>query len=115
MATFRTEMENTSASYLHQPQIMTRKLFHSSISISPGVANALDLTDRLLPRLLSHGCQPSTVHFPPYTHPQITAIIVDRLRQFGMESAIQPMALSLCARKVAANNGDLRAALDICR
>jgi Cdc6-like AAA superfamily ATPase len=47
-----------------------------------GVANALDLTDRILPRLQAKPkCRPKLLHFAPYTRDQITAVIVDRLAQ----------------------------------
>ena len=40
-----------------------------------GIANALDLTDRVLPRLHSHICQPQLLHFAPYTIKQIVTIM----------------------------------------
>ena len=82
-------------------------------SISPGVANALDLTDRVLPRLQSHvQCRPQLLHFPPYTKDQIVTILQGRL---GNGRVVDPMAVQFIARKVAAVHGDVRKALDICR
>lgn len=86
-----------------------------------GIANALDLTDRILPRLQSHAkCRPTLVHFPPYTKDQIVTILQNRLGSSdstmdGRPAVIDPMALQFCARKVSAVHGDLRKALDICR
>ncbi|KAK2561443.1 Cell division control protein 6-like protein [Acropora cervicornis] len=68
-----------------------------------GIANALDLTDRILPRLQARPkCKPKLLHFAPYTKDQIVKILQDRLTGF-------------CARKVSAMAGDMRKALDICR
>ncbi|KAI9489011.1 P-loop containing nucleoside triphosphate hydrolase protein [Zychaea mexicana] len=90
-----------------------------------GIANALDLTDRLLPRLRTKNCEPQLLDFNPYKVPEISAIIKDRLHSLDADSAapkegaslplMQPNAVELCARKVAASMGDLRTALDVCR
>ncbi|KAH8556152.1 P-loop containing nucleoside triphosphate hydrolase protein, partial [Umbelopsis sp. PMI_123] len=84
-----------------------------------GIANALDLTDRLLPRLRAKNCEPQLVNFNPYKVEEITAIIRDRLSSLskGKDAPVimQPQAIELCARKVAAATGDLRKALDVCR
>ncbi|XP_076315046.1 cell division cycle 6 [Tachypleus tridentatus] len=82
-----------------------------------GIANALDLTERVLPRLQALGCQPPVLHFKPYTRQQIVTILDDRLKEIQSTGThvIHPMALQLCARKVAACAGDIRKALDVCR
>lgn len=47
-----------------------------------GIANALDLTDRVLPRLHARPrCRPQLLHFPPYSREQLVAIVHDRLAQ----------------------------------
>ncbi|KAL1005992.1 hypothetical protein UPYG_G00066530 [Umbra pygmaea] len=81
-----------------------------------GIANALDLTDRILPRLqsLPH-CRPQLLHFPPYSQQELTAIVQDRLTQVSGEGLLDAMAVQFCARKVSAVSGDARKALDICR
>ena len=49
-----------------------------------GIANALDLTDRILPRLQAQPkCKPKLLHFAPYTKDQICAVLKDRLQQVG--------------------------------
>ncbi|KAF8949028.1 AAA ATPase [Haplosporangium gracile] len=110
-----------------------------------GIANALDMTDRFLPRLKTKNCEPQLLNFNPYQVSEIREIIMDRL--FSLESndgsakedaknkggddsnvtaavkagrlrvapLMQKPAIELCARKVAAATGDLRKALDICR
>ncbi|KAF9152060.1 AAA ATPase [Linnemannia schmuckeri] len=110
-----------------------------------GIANALDMTDRFLPRLKAKNCEPQLLNFNPYQVSEIREIIMDRL--FSLESndgsakedaenkgkddsnvsaavkaerprvapLMQKPAIELCARKVAAATGDLRKALDICR
>ncbi|XP_072031451.1 cell division control protein 6 homolog [Amphiura filiformis] len=83
-----------------------------------GIANALDLTDRILPRLQARPrCKPQLLHFAPYTKDQISTILKDRLSEAtGNDTPIvEPMAVQFCARKVAAVAGDIRKALDVCR
>ncbi|KAJ1678859.1 AAA ATPase [Spiromyces aspiralis] len=101
-----------------------------------GIANALDLTDRFLPRLQVRGCEPRLLNFRPYQVKDIVLIIKDRLASVRLEASssssdspssstqaqatttgldiIQPAAIEICARKVAAVSGDLRQALDVC-
>lgn len=51
---------------------------------SPGIANALDLTDRILPRLQARPrCRPQLLNFPPYSRQELVAIVQDRLTQVG--------------------------------
>ncbi|KAF9197389.1 AAA ATPase [Haplosporangium sp. Z 27] len=98
-----------------------------------GIANALDMTDRFLPRLKAKNCEPQLLNFNPYQVSEIKEIIMDRL--FSLDSGtpknkngdsvksgrsrstplMQQPAIELCARKVAAATGDLRRVLDICR
>ncbi|XP_030627918.1 cell division control protein 6 homolog [Chanos chanos] len=81
-----------------------------------GIANALDLTDRILPRLQAKPhCRPQLLHFPPYTRQELAAIVQDRLSQASGESMVDAAAVQFCARKVSAVSGDARKALDICR
>ncbi|XP_003387714.1 PREDICTED: cell division control protein 6 homolog [Amphimedon queenslandica] len=87
----------------------------NSCLILIGIANSLDLTDRLLPRLKAHPhTTPDLLIFPPYTKDEIMLILEDRLSP-ETSSMIDSMALQFCARKVAAAHGDARKALDICR
>ena len=87
-----------------------------------GIANALDLTSRFLPRLISKGFNPQVLTFEPYKINEITAIIKDRLsgiespvkNQNGESEVMQPIAIEMAARKIA-GTGDLRKALDVCR
>ncbi|KAI5811470.1 cell division control protein [Peziza echinospora] len=88
-----------------------------------GIANALDLTDRFLPRLKARNLRPQLLPFHPYSAPQIAAVISTRLKSLLPEDApdknyvpfIHPVAIQLCAKKVAATTGDLRKAFDMCR
>ncbi|CAB1344980.1 unnamed protein product [Coregonus sp. 'balchen'] len=81
-----------------------------------GIANALDLTDRILPRLQAlPRCRPQLLHFPPYSRQELAAIVQDRLTQVSGEGLLDPSAVQFCARKVSAVSGDARKALDICR
>ncbi|KAM5135205.1 cell division control protein 6 homolog [Mantella aurantiaca] len=81
-----------------------------------GIANALDLTDRILPRLQARPkCKPQLLNFSPYTKDQIATILQDRLTQVSGDQVLDNVAIQFCARKVSAVSGDARKALDICR
>ncbi|KAI9171566.1 Cell division control protein [Paramyrothecium foliicola] len=87
-----------------------------------GIANALDLTDRLLPRLKSKDLRPELLPFLPYTAAQVKSIITTRLKSLMPEGGkdgyvpfIHPAAIELCSRKVSSQTGDLRKAFEICR
>ncbi|BHF61306.1 AAA ATPase [Sparganum proliferum] len=84
-----------------------------------GIANALDLTERLLPGLQSRSFRPLHLAFPPYSKDQISEIISDRLLRQGNSSgssaqALDKLAIQFCAKKVAACSGDVRTALAVC-
>lgn len=93
----------------------------SSRLVLVGIANALDLTDRFLPRLKSKNLKPDLLPFLPYTAAQIKNIITTRLKSLmpvGKEifvPFIHPAAIELCSRKVSSQTGDLRKAFEICR
>ncbi|KAK4230488.1 cell division control protein 18 [Podospora fimiseda] len=87
-----------------------------------GIANALDLTDRFLPRLKSRNLKPDLLPFLPYTAPQVKQIILTRLKSLAPEGYspdfvpfFHPAAIELCSRKVSTQSGDLRRAFEICR
>ncbi|KAF6837582.1 cell division control protein [Colletotrichum plurivorum] len=87
-----------------------------------GIANALDLTDRFLPRLKSKNLKPVLLPFHPYSKDQIKDIITTRLMSLlPSDSAqtstpfIHPAAIELCSKKVSTQGGDLRKAFEICR
>jgi cell division control protein 6 len=88
-----------------------------------GIANALDLTDRFLPRLKARNLKPQLLPFLPYTAAQIKTVITSRLKSLIPKDSptpdfvpfLHPAAIELCSRKVAGQTGDLRKAFDICR
>ncbi|XP_041122552.1 cell division control protein 6 homolog [Polyodon spathula] len=81
-----------------------------------GIANALDLTDRILPRLQARPhCKPQLLNFAPYSREQLIAIVQDRLAKVSGEQVLDGTAVQFCARKVSAVSGDARKALDVCR
>ncbi|KAI9865974.1 MAG: AAA ATPase [Trichoglossum hirsutum] len=102
-------------------------LHRSSRLILIGIANALDLTDRFLPRLKARKLKPQLLPFLPYTAPQIASIITTRLQSLlpekdeqgtvaaGYVPFLHPAAIQLCSKKVASQTGDLRKVFDICR
>lgn len=83
-----------------------------------GISNALDLTDKFLPRLKTNGLSPESLQFLPYTADQTRAIINDKLWLLAPELAsapiMHPAAVLLCCKKSASITGDLRKAFDIC-
>ena len=99
-------------------------LQRSSHLVLVGIANALDLTDRFLPRLKARNLKPQLLPFLPYTAPQIGSIITTRLKSLITPSNsaaadylpfVHPAAIQLCSKKVASQTGDLRKAFDIIR
>lgn len=88
-----------------------------------GIANALDLTDRFLPRLKSRNLKPELLPFLPYTAAHVKAIIIKRLKSLLPADKVtsdfipffHPVAIELCSRKVSSQTGDLRKAFEICR
>ncbi|KAL8661817.1 MAG: hypothetical protein Q9202_005243 [Teloschistes flavicans] len=87
-----------------------------------GIANALDLTDRFLPRLKAKNLKPKLLPFLPYTAPQIASVITTKLRtllpsdgkaQNDYVPFVHPTAILFCSKKVASQTGDLRKAFDI--
>lgn len=99
-------------------------LNRSSRLILIGIANALDLTDRFLPRLKARNLKPVLLPFLPYTATQIAAVITTKLKTISLDPAsperdyipfFHPAAIQFCAKKVASQTGDLRKAFDIIR
>lgn len=97
-------------------------LHRSSRLILIGIANALDMTDRFLPRLKGRNLRPQLLPFLPYTATQITSIITTKLKSLLSPDPkmpvdylpfLQPAAIQLCSRKAASQSGDLRKAFDI--
>lgn len=76
-----------------------------------GIANALDLTDRFLPRLKAGNLKPELLPFLPYTVPQIKAVLTTRLKSLVPAGSatpdyvpfLHPAAIELCSRKSQAN------------
>lgn len=81
-----------------------------------GIANSLDLTDRLLPMLNTKlSLQPELLNFPPYTKTQLTCIINHRLKNTEIANLFPANAVQLLAAKIASFRGDVRYALDVTR
>ena len=84
-----------------------------------GIANSLDLTDRVLPRLqVKAAYKPTLLHYPPYTKQQLIDILTARLQEgseLGATPVITSRAIAYLASKISSLSGDLRKALDVCR
>ncbi len=99
-------------------------LHRSSRLVILGIANALDLTDRFLPRLKAQNLKLRLLPFLPYTAPQIASVITTKLKSLSSTDGdtpadyvpfLHPTAIQLCSKKIAAQTGDLRKAFDIVR
>ncbi|KAF1770462.1 hypothetical protein GCK72_002281 [Caenorhabditis remanei] len=75
-----------------------------------GIANSIDLTERLLPKLMLTKT-PKRLVFEPYTKDDIVKILNDKMKK--EKAVIDAKSIELTARKVAAMSGDLRTALHI--
>ncbi|KAK5306579.1 AAA ATPase [Exophiala xenobiotica] len=96
----------------------------SSSLILIGIANALDLTDRFLPRLKVKNVKPDLLPFLPYSAQQISKIISEKLRSLlpaettvGADfiPLIHPAAIQLSSKRIASQTGDLRKAFSLVR
>ena len=66
------------------------------------IANALDLTERVLPRLALSSVKPQLMHYKPYSGPQIVKIIQDRISKVSFKFWLRLIAeakriLKLCS------------------
>lgn len=78
-----------------------------------GIANTMDLPERMLPRLGSRlGLNRLT--YPPYNSEQLTTILNMKVEE-KTNIKFAPAAIKLCAQKVGAVSGDVRRALEIIR
>eukprot|EP00494_Astrolonche_serrata_P002879 UN02885 len=76
-----------------------------------GIANTMDLPERLTPRVQSRiGRQ--HLAFEPYSKKQIITILEERLKALN---CFEQEAISFCAAKAASQTGDIRRALQICK
>ncbi|KAF1987686.1 cell division control protein Cdc6 [Aulographum hederae CBS 113979] len=83
-----------------------------------GIANALDFTDRFLPRLKSRSLKPQLLPFMPYNAAQIASVVTMKLKSAMPDSTdfvpfIHPTAIQFLSKKVAAQTGDLRKAFSL--
>ncbi|KAA8901848.1 P-loop containing nucleoside triphosphate hydrolase protein [Sphaerosporella brunnea] len=107
------------------PTLFELSLRKNSRLILIGIANALDLADRFLPRMKAKNLEPELLRFLPYTAPQISEVLTARLRslltpaEVGADANflpfVHPAAIQLLSKKVASASGDLRKAFDILR
>ncbi|KAK6334083.1 AAA ATPase [Orbilia brochopaga] len=114
-------------SLLTKDQEILYKIFEWSFAktsklVLVGIANALDLTDRFLPRLKARNFEPVLLPVLPYSAEQIATVVTSRLKTLNDETCdaawvplIHPTAITLCSKKVAQSTGDLRKCFDICR
>jgi cell division control protein 6 len=68
-----------------------------------GIANSIDLTARVLPRLQSLARKPQLVTFPSYSAPQLEALLHQRLTSLP-GPVFHPQAIRLVAKKVPSNS-----------
>ncbi|MFH4975625.1 hypothetical protein AB6A40_002334 [Gnathostoma spinigerum] len=75
-----------------------------------GIANSLDMTERVLPKL-KLTLSPVVIAYPPYSKDDLIEILMQKLS--SLEENADPRAVELCARKVAAMTGDVRTAFQV--
>ena len=83
-----------------------------------GIANGLDLTERVLPMLSGRGHAPQLLNFQPYSKDQLFDIVKHRISGIALadgKPVLDDTAIKLCAAKVTSVSGDLRNCLDICK
>ena len=86
-----------------------------------GIANALDFTDRFLPRLKAKDLKPHLLPIISYTSEQIAKVVTAKLSALMPSGKtefvpfVHPTAINFLAKKISAQSGDLRKAFDICR
>lgn len=99
-------------------------MHRSSSLLLIGIANALDLTDRFMPRLKCRNLKPQLLPFMPYAALDMSNIITQKLQSLlpanaetapGFVPVIQPAAIKLIGSKIAAQTGDLRKAFSLAR
>ena len=76
------------------------------------ISNTIDFPTLLHERVRSRFIA-TTLTFPPYSPAQVQRIVEHRLRD--LPHLFDADALTFCAKKIAAINGDVRGALDLCR
>jgi len=76
------------------------------------IANALDMTTRILPNL-NNSVEPELLHFEPYTANQIEKILEKILSPLPVQ-LFEGSALKFVAAKASAKKGDIRVALKVC-
>ncbi|XP_060863283.1 cell division control protein 6 homolog [Metopolophium dirhodum] len=97
-------------------QIFEWPIIPQSNIVVIGIANSLDLTDRLLPMLKTKvSLQPELLNFPPYTKTELANIISHRLKNAGVAEIFPANAIQLLSAKIASIRGDIRYALDVTR
>uniref|UniRef100_A0A0N5BPQ6 AAA domain-containing protein n=1 Tax=Strongyloides papillosus TaxID=174720 RepID=A0A0N5BPQ6_STREA len=77
-----------------------------------GIANTLDLTHRLLPKL-KKGVEPTTIMFQPYSKDELIEILTETLKRECDDA--DSKNIEYIARKIAAKNGDVRVAISIAK
>lgn len=78
-----------------------------------GIANTMDLPERMLPRLGSRlGLNRLT--YPPYSSEKLTIILNMKVSEKN-DIKFAPSAIKLCAQKIGAVSGDIRRAMEIIR
>ena len=79
-----------------------------------GIANALDLMQRLLPRVTARRIDaPQMLSFAPYDKSRLKHLLEQRIAT--VPGAFDTRSLDLCAMRFAAATGDMRRALQVCR
>lgn len=77
-----------------------------------GIANTMDLPERILPRIGSR-LGLNRLSYPPYTSSQLQTILEMSLEETRVDFSAP--AIQLCVKKIGSVSGDVRRALELCR
>ncbi|CAD7952929.1 unnamed protein product [Amoebophrya sp. A25] len=104
---FLDELDALKQNLLYR--VLEWTLFYDNLILLT-ISNTLNLPERLAPKVCSR-LRPSRLPVEPYTYPQLKEIITSRLDKqvFGDNT------IDLCAVRIAAEMGDVRKALQVCR
>lgn len=88
-----------------------------------GIANSLDLTNKLLPKLDKGGIESKVINFKPYSFDKMKSIVTQKLKSLvevdkeNIQDTFIPIinasAILLCCKKIASTTGDLRKCFDV--
>lgn len=103
----------STASLLELKELLGMACEADSHLLVVGISNSINLIDQCADDLSIKAEEVQKVLFNPYTRQQMAAILEQQMQRLP-GPVFEPMALRLCAAKMADNHGDVRKALSTC-